>query len=99
MTWTNAEPRPLAVPVVGIDDMAVSQLTRGLCLHQLIEEQARRTPDQLALVFEQERLTYRELDRRAERLARHLRGRGVGPDVIVGLFVERSLEMVVGILG
>ena len=70
-----------------------------LCLHELIEAQARRTPDAMAVVFEQDRLTYAELNRRAERLAHHLRGRGVGPDALVGLFVERSVDMVVGILG
>ena len=70
-----------------------------VCLHELIAEQAGRTPDHVALVFEQERLTYRELDRRAELLAQRLRGLDVGPDTLVGLLVERSLEMVVGILG
>ena len=70
-----------------------------LCLHELIEAQARRTPDHVAVVFEQERLTYGELDRRAGRLAHHLRGRGVGPDALVGLFVERSVDLMVGILG
>lgn len=96
MTWTNAEPQPMAIDG---DDTMVGHPARGLCLHELIEDQARRTPDEVALVFEQQRLTYRELDRRADRLARHLRGRGVGPDMPVGLLVERSLEMVVGILG
>jgi amino acid adenylation domain-containing protein len=71
----------------------------SLCLHQLIEAQAKRTPGRVALVFEDQRLTYGELDRRADRLAQHLRQLGVGHDVVVGLFVERSLEMVVGILG
>jgi amino acid adenylation domain-containing protein len=69
------------------------------CLHQLVEAQARRTPERVALRFEHDSLTYRELERRAERLAQHLRARGAGPDVLVGLCVERSLEMVVGILG
>ena len=72
---------------------------KDLCLHQLIEEQAGRTPDQVALVFEGETLTYGELNRRANQLGHHLRGRGVGPEMLVGLFVERSLEMIVGILG
>ena len=71
----------------------------SLCLHQLIEEQTRRTPDQPALRFEDQTLTYRELERRASILAQHLRKLGVGPDAPVGLFVERSLEMMIGILG
>lgn len=74
-------------------------VTAPLCLHQLIEQQARRTPDQVALVFEQQRLTYRELNRRADQLAHHLRTLDVGPETLVGLFFERSVEMVVGILG
>jgi len=65
----------------------------------LIEEQAGRTPERVALVFEQQKLTYRELNRRADQLAHHLRSLKVGPDVLVGLCMERSLEMVVGILG
>jgi amino acid adenylation domain-containing protein len=69
------------------------------CLHELFEAQVERTPDAPALVFEQHTLTYRELERRANRVAAHLVGLGVGPDVTVGLCVERSLEMIVGILG
>jgi len=68
------------------------------CLHHLIEAQARRTPDAEALAFEGERLTYRELERRANALAARLRELGAGPDARVGLCVGRSLEMVVGIL-
>ena len=52
----------------------------------------------MALVFEQQKLTYGELNRRANQLAHHLSGLGVGPDVLVGLYLERSLEMVVGVL-
>jgi amino acid adenylation domain-containing protein len=68
-------------------------------VHELIEAQAARTPDVVAAVFEHEELSYRELMRRADRLAHHLRARGVGPDTVVGLCVERSLEMLVGVLG
>ncbi|HEX2080603.1 MAG TPA: non-ribosomal peptide synthase/polyketide synthase [Longimicrobium sp.] len=68
------------------------------CLHELIERQVERTPDATALVFEGEPLTYAELNRRANRLAHHLGALGVGPDVRVGLCVERSLEMMVGLL-
>ena len=70
----------------------------NLCLHDLIAAQVGRTPDQPAVVFERQRLTYRELENRAQRLAAHLRGLGVGPEARVGLFVERSLEMIVGML-
>jgi natural product biosynthesis luciferase-like monooxygenase protein len=69
------------------------------CVHELIEEQARRTPDAIAVVFEGEELTYAQLDERAERLAGHLRAAHVGADVRVGICVERSAEMVVGLLG
>jgi len=65
----------------------------------LFEAQAGRTPNQTALVFEEQRLTYGELNRRASQLAHYLRGFGDGPDVLVGLFVERSAEMIVGLLG
>ena len=68
-------------------------------LHELFEEQAARTPDRIALVFEDQQLTYRELDERANQLARHLQAWGAGPESKVGLFIERSLEMVVGLLG
>ncbi|HYN22911.1 MAG TPA: amino acid adenylation domain-containing protein, partial [Thermoanaerobaculia bacterium] len=70
-----------------------------LCLHELITEQAERTPDRVAVRFESASLTYRELMSRAGCLARHLSRLGVGPDVRVGVCAERSLEMVVGLLG
>ncbi|WP_420965461.1 non-ribosomal peptide synthetase [Bradyrhizobium sp. B120] len=69
-----------------------------LCLHELFERQAGRTPEAAAVVHGNGRLTYRELDTRANQLAHHLRGLGVGPDVLVGICIERSLEMVVGLL-
>ena len=64
----------------------------------LFAAQAARTPDAVAVVFEDGTLTYAELDARANRLAHRLRGLGVGPGVLVGLCAERSLEMVVGLL-
>ncbi|MGA9994162.1 MAG: amino acid adenylation domain-containing protein [Pyrinomonadaceae bacterium] len=69
------------------------------CIHELFERQAEETPDAVALSFEAEQLTYRELNLRANQLAHYLRGLGVGPDVRVGLMVDRSVEMVVGLLG
>ncbi|TMC01083.1 MAG: amino acid adenylation domain-containing protein, partial [Chloroflexi bacterium] len=72
---------------------------RERCVHELFEDQVRRRPEAEALVYGEERLTYAELDRRANRLAHRLRELGVVPDVKVGLCLERSVEMVVGILG
>ena len=69
------------------------------CVHELFEEQARRTPEAEAVVCEGQRLSYGELNRRSNQLAWHLMSLGVGPDDVVGLCVERSVEMVVGILG
>ena len=69
------------------------------CLHEIFAAQAERTPDAIALTGEGARLTYRELNARANQLAHWLRAGGVGPEVIVGLYLDRSPEMVVGILG
>jgi amino acid adenylation domain-containing protein len=66
---------------------------------QLFEQQANRTPDAVAVVLENESLTYRELNKRANQLAHYLRRRGVGPDELVALCFERSLEMIVSVLG
>ncbi|MHC5747769.1 MAG: non-ribosomal peptide synthetase [Nostoc sp.] len=68
------------------------------CFHQLFEAQVERSPNAVAVVFKDEQLTYRELNRRANQLAYHLQKLGVKPEVIVGLCVERSLEMVIGLL-
>ncbi|WP_250634601.1 non-ribosomal peptide synthetase, partial [Pinirhizobacter soli] len=68
-------------------------------LHEVFEAQAARTPDHVAVVYEGMSLSYAELNAQANRLARHLRKLGVGPDVLVGLCVERSLAMIVGLLG
>jgi natural product biosynthesis luciferase-like monooxygenase protein len=69
------------------------------CIHESIEAQVDRTPDGTAVVFRGASLTYRELDDRANHLAHQLVALGVGPDVMVGIYVERSIEMVVGLLG
>jgi len=68
-------------------------------VHELFTEQVARTPDAIALEFEGQQLSYRELNRRANQLAHYLQGMGLQPDVLVGLCVERSPEMVVGLLG
>src|SRR5262249_4425263 len=68
-------------------------------VHQLFEQQVERHPEKSAVVFEGQRLSYGELNARANRLAHYLRRRGVGVDVPVAICVERSLEMVVAVMG
>lgn len=74
------------------------EVPRAACVHELFEAQVARTPDAVALIVDDRELSYRELNARANQLARHLRRLGVVPDTLVGIFVERSLEMVVGIV-
>ena len=68
------------------------------CIHELFESQVEKSPDAIAVVFEEQQLTYRELNNRANQLAHCLRKLGVGPEVLVAICLERSLEMIVGIL-
>ncbi|MBW4556599.1 MAG: amino acid adenylation domain-containing protein [Trichormus sp. ATA11-4-KO1] len=68
------------------------------CLHQLFEEQVARTPEQIAVIFEQQQLTYTQLNARANQLAHYLRQHGVGSEVVVALYMERSLELIIGLL-
>ncbi|HWM81764.1 MAG TPA: amino acid adenylation domain-containing protein [Pseudolabrys sp.] len=83
--------RQFVGPETGPSDVAT--------VHALIERQAECSPDDIAVVFENEQLTFAELDRRANQLAHHLRAAGVRPGTFVGVFVERSLEMLVALLG
>ncbi len=70
-----------------------------LCMHRLFERQVERTPDAVALVFKEQQLTYRQLNTRANQMARHLQGLGAEPEMLVGLFLERTVERVVAMLG
>jgi len=72
---------------------------RNCCIHQLFAEQASRTPDSVAVTCGNNSLTYRQLDTKTNQLANHLISLGVGPDILVGVCVERSIEMIIGILG
>jgi amino acid adenylation domain-containing protein len=72
---------------------------RYQCIHQLFETQVKRTPEAVALVHNDAQLSYRELNEKANYLAHYLRSRGVGPESLVGIYVERSIEMVIGLLG
>ena len=69
------------------------------CIHELFEEQAAKTPDAVAVLFEGQQLTYGELNIRANRLAHYLEKLGVGPEVLVAICMNRSMEMIVGLLG
>lgn len=71
----------------------------SLIMHQWLEQQALNTPDAVAVVFKQEVLTYRKLNAKANQLAHRLREQGVGPEQVVGLMLDRSLEMIIGIYG
>jgi amino acid adenylation domain-containing protein/non-ribosomal peptide synthase protein (TIGR01720 family) len=102
----NAERPVVAIPILGA--MEREHVLRGLnathvehpkgrLIHQIFEAQADATPDAIALVFEDQSLTYREVDGRANQLAHALRKRGVGPDVLVGVCLDRSLELVIAL--
>jgi aspartate racemase len=82
----------------GWNDTA-SAYPRDRCVYELFEAQAARTPAAVAVTFQGQELTYRELNERGNQLAHHLRARGVGPETLVGLCLERSPELVVSILG
>jgi amino acid adenylation domain-containing protein len=85
--------------VVDWNATAAPALLEAGCLHEIVEAQADRMPDAVAVTCEGESLTYRELDRRANQLARHLLRLGVAADALVGVAVERSLDLMVGLLG
>jgi amino acid adenylation domain-containing protein len=97
-----------ALPIL-TDDAREAALTRwnppagprqeDRSIHELVEQQAQRTPDAIAVTFEETQLSYRQLDEQSNQLARYLQGLGAGADVVVGLLVERSARMIVGLLG
>ena len=77
----------------------MTDFSNELSIRTLFENQVQRTPDRVAVLFKGECLTYRDLNLRANQLAHYLRRCGVGPDGLVGICVDRSLEMVIGLLG
>ncbi|MCP4417734.1 MAG: LLM class flavin-dependent oxidoreductase, partial [Chloroflexi bacterium] len=84
--------------LVDWNETAVSY-NKNACVHTLIETQAQKTPDAIAVVFEDQQISYRQLNRRANQMARYLSHLGVGPDKIVGVYMDRSIEMMVGLIG
>src|ERR1044072_6094521 len=77
--------------------MRATESPHGQCIHELFEKQVQRSPHSPAVVFEDYQLTYNELNRRANQLAHYLRGQGVGPEVLVAICLERSLEIPIAI--
>jgi len=82
-----------------VGDGAKASVTEDVCVHQLFERQARETPQAIAVTFGERSLSYGELDDQASHLAAYLRPLGVGPEVLVGICTDRSIEMIVGLLG
>jgi polyketide synthase PksJ len=85
-------------PLLAAWNDTVRDYPRNRCVHQLFADQAERTPDAVAVVFGEQHLTYRELNVRANQLAHYLVKRGIGPEVLVGICLERSPELIVGML-
>jgi amino acid adenylation domain-containing protein len=92
---TEAEKHQLLVEWNDTD----AEYPRDKCVHELFGNQAEKTPDAVAVLFENQQLTYRELNQRANQLGHYLRKLEVGPETLVGMCVERSLEMIIGLLG
>ena len=80
-------------------ERTTSDYPQNQCIHQIFDAQVERTPDALAVVCKDEQLTYSELNHRANKVAHYLRARGVGPEVLVGICLKRSVEMVIASLG
>jgi amino acid adenylation domain-containing protein/FkbM family methyltransferase len=76
-----------------------TKYSAGKCIHELFEEQVRSAPANIAVAFKDRQITYDELNRRANQLAHHLGQLGFGPDMLAGLYMDRSIEMIVGLLG
>ncbi|MBW4633662.1 MAG: amino acid adenylation domain-containing protein, partial [Iphinoe sp. HA4291-MV1] len=76
----------------------LSEYSKDVCMHQLFEQQVEKTPAAVAVSFDSEQLTYRELNAKANQLAHHLRSLGVRPEVLVGICTQRSTQMLVGLL-
>ncbi len=77
----------------------VAEYPKDKCIHELFEEQVEKSPDAVAVVFDNKHLTYRELNERSNQLANYLRKNGVAADTLIAICVDRSLEMIIGIIG
>jgi amino acid adenylation domain-containing protein len=78
--------------------LVANEYPQNKCIHQLFEEQVQKNPDAVAIIFQGQHLTYSELNHRANQLAKYLQTLGVGAEILVGICLERSLEMIIGVL-
>jgi amino acid adenylation domain-containing protein len=86
------------IQILGEWNNTQKNYSENKCIHELFEEEVRLNPDKIAVVYEDYRVTYEELNKRANQLARYLRQKGVCGDVLVGIGIKKSIEMIVGIL-
>lgn len=90
--------RPTFAPPIGAKELAIEPAAPDRCVHEILEHQAAASPDQIAVVLDDKQLSCAELDVRANGLARELRLPRSDPDVLIGLFADRSIKFVVGML-
>src|SRR5580658_5731915 len=95
---TTMTPPQLDLLISKWNDTA-SEYPRNLCIHQLFEQEVARRPDAVAIRIDDQQLTYRQVNERANQVAHRLRKLGVGPEVMVGTLLDRSLDLVIGLLG
>ncbi|MDZ7963243.1 MAG: amino acid adenylation domain-containing protein [Aulosira sp. DedQUE10] len=101
---TERSQQDLALPTTEVDQLLLewhenpADYVSNICIHQLFEYQAEKTPEQIAVIFEDKQLSYQELNQQANQLAHYLQTLNAKPEVLVGICLERSLEMIVGLL-
>ncbi|MEH2228637.1 MAG: amino acid adenylation domain-containing protein [Nostoc sp.] len=101
---TESSQQDLTLPKIEVDQLLLewqgnpAVYVNDICIHQLFEYQVEKTPEQIAVIFEDKQVSYQELNQRANQLAHYLQTLNVKPEVLVGICLERSLEMIVGLL-
>ncbi|MEH2285035.1 MAG: amino acid adenylation domain-containing protein [Nostoc sp.] len=101
---TESSQQDLSLPKIEVDQLLLewhqnpAVYLNDICIHQLFEYQVEKTPEQIAVIFEDKQVSYQELNQRANQLAHYLQTLNVQPEVLVGICLERSLEMIVGLL-
>ncbi|MDZ8065501.1 MAG: amino acid adenylation domain-containing protein [Nostoc sp. DedQUE08] len=101
---TESSQQDLSLPKIEVDQLLLewhenpAAYVSNICINQLFEYQVEKTPEQIAVIFEDKQISYQELNQRANQLAHYLQTLNVKPEVLVGIFLERSLEMIVGLL-